>query len=61
MHIKIGFDIQLAITSPMALIYLLHVHPSRRADLMAPEVIHIEPGLVVDEYSRRGERVSLAA
>ena len=51
MHIKIGFDIQLAITSPMALVYLLRVHPSRRGDLVAPEFINIEPGLLVDEYN----------
>lgn len=50
MHIKIGFDIQLAISSPMALIYLLHVHPSRQADLWAPEVVWVQPNLVVDEY-----------
>jgi transglutaminase-like putative cysteine protease len=50
MYIKIGFDIQIAITSPMALIYVLHVHPSRRDDLMAPEVVTVEPGLRVDEY-----------
>ena len=50
MHIKIGFDIQLGITAPMALIYLLHVHPSRRDDLLAPEVVLVEPALLVDEY-----------
>ena len=50
MHIKIGFDIQLAVTSPMALIYLLHVHPSRRDDLVQPETVYVEPYLPVDEY-----------
>ena len=35
MHIQIGFDIELTITSPMAFIYLLHVHPSRSGDLWA--------------------------
>jgi len=50
MHIKIGFDIQLAITSPMALVYVLHVHPSRRDDLLAPEFVLIEPNLQADEY-----------
>jgi transglutaminase-like putative cysteine protease len=34
----------------MALIYLLHVHPSRRDDLLAPEVVEISPELLVDEY-----------
>ena len=50
MHIKIGFDIELAITAPMAFIYLLHVHPSRRGDLWAPQRIQVEPGLVPEEY-----------
>ena len=50
MYIKIGLDIQLAITSPMALVYVLHVHPSRRDDLLAPEIVLIEPNLQADEY-----------
>ena len=50
MHIKIGFDIELAITSPMAIIYLLHVHPSRRLDLVLPDIVTIEPNLLADEY-----------
>ena len=50
MHIKIGFDIELAITSPMALLYLLHVHPSRRADLVQPDIVTIEPIFLADEY-----------
>ena len=50
MHIKIGFDIELAITAPMALVYVLHVHPSRRDDLLAPEIVQIEPNLQADEY-----------
>ena len=50
MHIKIGFDIELAITSPMAILYLLHVHPSRRADLVQPDIVTIEPIFLADEY-----------
>ena len=50
MYIKIGYDIELAVTSPMALFYLLHVHPSRRDDLLQPEVVEITPNLEVDEY-----------
>ena len=51
MRIKIGFDIELAITSPMALIYLLHVHPSRRADLLQPDIVTIDPIFQADEYT----------
>ena len=50
MYIKVGFDIQLAVNSPMALIYMLHVHPSREADLWQPETVWVQPNLVVDEY-----------
>ena len=50
MFIKIGFDIELNIASPMALIYLLRVHPSRRDDLLQPEVIEVSPWQQVDEY-----------
>jgi len=50
MHIKIGFDIELSVQAPMALIYLLHVHPSRRGDLLAMETVYVEPYLPVDEY-----------
>jgi transglutaminase-like putative cysteine protease len=50
MHIKIGFNIELAVASPMALIYLLHVHPSRRDDLLAPELVEITPNLEKEEY-----------
>ena len=50
MHIKIGFDIELAITSPMAILYLLHVHPSRRADLVQPDIVTIDPIFMADEY-----------
>ena len=50
MHIKIGFDIQLTVASPMALIYMLHVHPSRQGDLLASETVYVDPYLPVDEY-----------
>ncbi len=50
MYIKIGFDIELEIASPMALVYLLHVHPSRRGDLVTPDAVTITPSLPVEEY-----------
>jgi transglutaminase-like putative cysteine protease len=50
MLIKIGFDIELGVASPMALIYLLRVHPSRRDDLVAPEDFRINNDLIADEY-----------
>ena len=50
MLIRIGFDIELSVATPMALIYLLHVHPSRRDDLLAPENFSISGGLEPEEY-----------
>jgi transglutaminase-like putative cysteine protease len=50
MLIRIGFDIELSVATPMALIYLLHVHPSRRDDLVAPEIVAISGGLQAEEY-----------
>ena len=50
MLIQIGYDIELAITAPMAVIYLLHVHPSRQDDLLQPELINISPPLNTEEY-----------
>ena len=50
MLIRIGFDIELSVATPMALIYLLHVHPSRRDDLVAPENMRISRGLEAEEY-----------
>lgn len=53
MFIKIGFDIQLQVAPPTALIYMLHVHPSRSHDLVGPEVVTIEVPQPVraEEYS----------
>ncbi len=50
MLIKIGFDIELAVATPMALIYLLRVHPSRASDLLAPEKLQVSGGLLPEEY-----------
>jgi transglutaminase-like putative cysteine protease len=50
MLIRIGFDIELTISSPLALIFLLRVHPSRQDDLQAPENFHVSPPVAVDDY-----------
>jgi transglutaminase-like putative cysteine protease len=50
MLIRIGYDIELSVATPMALIYLLRVHPSRRDDLVAPESVLVSGGLVPEEY-----------
>ncbi len=50
MQIRIGFDIELAVTAPTALIYMLQVHPSRAADLQDGEHIVLSPPLHTDHY-----------
>lgn len=51
MYLKIGYDIELTPTAgPLAVIYMLHVHPSRRDDLVSPEVVQLTPALPVEEY-----------
>ena len=50
MFIQIGYDIELAVTAPMALLYLLRVHPSRHHDLVAPERFAVTPTLNAQDY-----------
>ncbi len=41
MPVRIGYDIALTIAAPVALLCRLRVHPLRRLDLLAPELIDI--------------------
>jgi transglutaminase-like putative cysteine protease len=50
MLIRIGYDIELGVATPMALIYMLRVHPSRRDDLVVPEALTISGDLPTEEY-----------
>ena len=50
MHIQLGYDIELRVSAPIALIHLLRVHPSRQDDLLTPENIQITPALPVEPY-----------
>jgi transglutaminase-like putative cysteine protease len=59
MLIKIGYDIAVRFPIPTAVIHLLHVHPTRRSDLVEPEHFSTEPVLPLEEYydsfgNRRG-------
>ncbi|MDM0019693.1 transglutaminase-like domain-containing protein [Variovorax saccharolyticus] len=51
MLIRIGFDIELGVTAPTALIYMLQLHPSRAADLQGMENLTISPPLRTDHYT----------
>jgi transglutaminase-like putative cysteine protease len=54
MLIRIGYDIELSVATPMAVLYLLHLHPSRQHDLVVPESFRVlgdgEP-LPTEEYA----------
>jgi transglutaminase-like putative cysteine protease len=41
MLIRVGYDIELSVGHPMAVLYLLHLHPSRAQDLVAPESVRV--------------------
>src|SRR5437868_5621629 len=51
MIIKIGFDIQFEIPAPTPMILMLYVHPSRQADLRAPEKIVAEPDIPLTDFT----------
>jgi transglutaminase-like putative cysteine protease len=65
MFIRLGYDIQFEIPSPVAMVAVLHVHPSRVADLREPDDLIIEPavktGSYVDSYGNRCTRFQAPA
>ena len=50
MLIRLGFDIRFEIPSPIAMIALYHVHPSRRAYLREPDEPRLDPAVATNEY-----------
>ncbi len=50
MLLRLGYDIQFDLPSPAAMVALLHVHPSRAADLREPDNLQVEPSVKVTEY-----------
>ena len=50
MLLRLGYDIQFDIPSPVAMVALLNVHPSRAADLREPDRLQLEPPTKVEEY-----------
>jgi len=63
MLIRIGFDIELQVTAPTALIHMLQVHPSRAGDLQGGENLEISPALhtghYIDGFGNRCARVRI--
>jgi transglutaminase-like putative cysteine protease len=50
MLIRIGYDIQFDLPTAAAMVAMLHVHPSRDADLLEPDMLRIEPQVNATEY-----------
>jgi transglutaminase-like putative cysteine protease len=50
MILRLGYDIQFEIPSPVAMVTLLNVHPSRNADLRAPDELRVEPGTNLEHF-----------
>ena len=50
MKIRLGYDIAFETPREVAMVALLHVHPSRVPDLLEPDVLETSDGVVKDEY-----------
>jgi len=50
MMLRLGYDIQFEIPSPVAMVALLNVHPFRTADLRAPDELQVEPGTSIESF-----------
>ena len=50
MIIRLAYDIQFEIPATVAMVTMLHVHPSRNADLLEPDELKTEPDLEVSDY-----------
>jgi transglutaminase-like putative cysteine protease len=51
MQIKVGYDISYEVWAPTAMVLMLHIHPSRAADIRVPEQLRIEPGVPMEEFT----------
>jgi transglutaminase-like putative cysteine protease len=51
MLIRLGYDLTFAIPSPVPIVALLNVHPSRVADLREPDLLRIEPETPIEHYT----------
>jgi transglutaminase-like putative cysteine protease len=50
MILRLGYDIRFEIPSPVAMVALLNVHPSRAADLRAPDELRVEPEVKIESF-----------
>ncbi|MBV9111444.1 MAG: transglutaminase family protein [Hyphomicrobiales bacterium] len=50
MRIHIGFDIALTFPQPTPMLMMLNVHPSRRAALIVPDLLRVDPNVPLSSY-----------
>ena len=51
MLIRLGYDIQFAVNSPLAYVAQLRVHPTRMSELLEPDVLHVESDSIIGEIA----------
>jgi hypothetical protein len=51
MLIRLGYDIQFEIPEAVAMVGMLHVHPSRIQNLREPDEVGISPEVRVESYT----------
>ncbi len=51
MQIRLGYDIELDLARPMAVVTVLNVHPSRAKDLLEPDEVIVSPDVPTQYYS----------
>jgi transglutaminase-like putative cysteine protease len=50
MILRLGYDIQFEFPAPVAVVALLHVHPSRAGDLRGPDDVRAQPSVGMETY-----------
>jgi transglutaminase-like putative cysteine protease len=50
MLIRLGYDIRFDLPAPVTIVGMLHVHPSRAADLREPDDLILTPSVPTEEY-----------
>src|SRR4051812_38232967 len=51
MQLRLGYDIELELSRPMAVVTVLNVHPSRAKDLLEPDDVSISPEVPAEQYT----------
>lgn len=50
MLIHLGYDLEFEMIAPVPIVTMLHVHPTRKTDLVAPDELRLDPAVPVASY-----------